>query len=80
LLQQAAAIAGQSVTDFVITIGAERARQLIEQHHVVTMNQAAFEKFCHLLDDPSPQPLSPELQEGFSRYAAAKQSDGTFRW
>lgn len=79
ILQQGAAIAGQSLTDFLVTTGAEKARQLVEQHRVITMSQAAFDELATALEQP-PRPIPPLAAEVLSDFAGTVREDGAFDW
>src|SRR5437763_15046065 len=79
ILQQGAAIAGQSLTDFLVTTSAEKARQLVEQHRVITMGQAAYDEFATALQQPA-RPITPLAAEVFNDFAGTVRADGTFDW
>ena len=79
ILQQGAAIAGQSLTDFLVTTGAERARQLVEQHRVITMSQTAFEEFAAALEQPA-RPITPLAAEVLDDFADTTRAGETFDW
>src|SRR5258708_15629896 len=79
ILQQGAAIAGQSLTDFLVTTSAEKARQLVEQHRVITMSQAAYDEFAAALQQPARQ-ITPLAAEVFKDFAGTVRADGTFDW
>jgi uncharacterized protein (DUF1778 family) len=80
ILQQGAAIAGQSLTDFMVATSAARARELMEQHRVITMSQTAFDEFVAALNDPEIRPAPPLAKQLIAEYAAGVQADGTLDW
>jgi uncharacterized protein (DUF1778 family) len=80
LLQQAAAIAGQSLTDFMVATTAEKARQLVEQHRVITLSQSAYDEFTAALNDPEIRPVSPFADKLIDDYAVAVRADGSLDW
>lgn len=79
-LQQAAAIAGQSLTDFMIATSAERARQLVEQHRLITMSQASYDEFVAALNNPEVSPATPLAARLIDEYATGVREDGTLDW
>ena len=79
ILQQGAAISGQSLTDFLVTTSAEKARQLVEQHRIITMSQAAYEEFTAALEQPA-RPITPLSVEVFDDFAGTVRADGSFDW
>jgi uncharacterized protein (DUF1778 family) len=79
ILQQGAAIAGQSLTDFLVTTSAEKARQLVAQNRVITMSQVAFDEFAAALDQPA-RPITPLAAEVFDDFLGTIRADGTFDW
>jgi len=79
ILQQGAAIAGQSLTDFLVTTAAEKARLLVEQHRVITMSQEAFDEFVTALQQPA-RPISPLAAEVMEDFAKTVRPDGMFDW
>ena len=79
ILQQGAAIAGQSLTDFLVTTSAEKARQLVEQHRVITVSQAAYEEFEAALAQPA-RAITPLAAEVLDDFADTVRADGTFDW
>src|SRR5579862_6657657 len=80
ILQQAAAIAGQSLTDFMVSTSAEKARQLVEQHRVITMGQSSYNEFVAALDDPEIRPAPPLAAKLIEEYAAGVREDGSLDW
>lgn len=80
MLQQGASIAGQSLTDFMVSCSAEKARELLEQKRVITMSQAAFDAFASALDDPDVRPATPLAAQAIEVYAAGVRENGTLDW
>jgi uncharacterized protein (DUF1778 family) len=80
ILQQAASIAGQSLTDFMVATSAEKARQIVEQHRVITMSQSAYDEFATALDDPEIRPAPPLAAKLIDEYNASVREDGTLDW
>jgi len=80
IIEQAAIIAGQTVTDFVIAISTEKARQVVEQHRVIRLSQAAFDEFSAVLDSPETLPITPLASQLIGEYARSTQKDGTLDW
>ena len=70
LLRSAAAVEGQSLSEFIVGCSTERARELLEQHRVITMSQAAFDAFVAALDEPEVRPATPLAAQAIKDYAA----------
>ncbi len=54
LIEQAAALTGQSLSDFAVSALLERAQQVIRQESVRVLSQRDAEKFLTLLDETEP--------------------------
>jgi uncharacterized protein (DUF1778 family) len=54
LIEQAAALTGQTLSDFAISTLAERARQVIQQESVRVLSRRDAERFLTLLDETEP--------------------------
>jgi len=67
LLDQAAAYAHMSVSEFVLKQAVERARLVVEAHQVMTLTQQEFAAFLEALDAPAQ--ASTALQRAFARHA-----------
>jgi len=80
IIEQAATIAGQTVTDFVVATSTEKARQVVEQHRVLTMSQTAFDELAAVLDGPATLPITPLASKLIGEYADSTQEDGTLDW
>ena len=61
VIREAAALAGQTVTAFLLSAAEERARALLDERRHLVMSDRAFERFVTELDEPG-QPV-PELFE-----------------
>jgi uncharacterized protein (DUF1778 family) len=64
VIREAAAIAGQTVTAFLISAAQERARELLDERRHIVMSESAFERLAAALDAPG-QPVT-ELVELFA--------------
>ena len=70
VLQQGAAIAGQSLSDFIVACSTERAREMLEHGRVITMSPTAFDGFVAALDDPEIRPATSPAAQAIQDYAA----------
>jgi uncharacterized protein (DUF1778 family) len=52
IIREAAAVAGQTVTAFLLSAAEERARSLLDERRHLVMSQAAFAQFAAALDAP----------------------------
>jgi len=69
LFEQAAGVAGRSVTDFVLTSAADEARRLILEHDVLQLTASDSAAFAAaILNSPPP---SPRLREAATHYVDA---------
>jgi len=59
LIRQAAGIAGETVTGFVLGTATERARKLVDAQRTATLANEAFDRFYAALDEPAT--VVPEL-------------------
>lgn len=64
VIREAAALAGQTVTAFLLSAAQDRARELLDERRHLVMSDRAFERFVAELDEPG-QPV-PELAELFA--------------
>lgn len=71
-IRQAAALAHETVTDFVVRSAVGRADRVLDEHRRLTMSPDAFDAFVAALDAP-PRPV-PELAELFSRPSRIPQT------
>lgn len=66
--QYAANLAGQSITDFVISALQEAATKVIREHEIINLSIADQKKFIHaLLDAPKPNDRLIEAKKQFSK-------------
>jgi uncharacterized protein (DUF1778 family) len=71
LIEQAAALSEQNVSDFATSTLLREARQIVEQHHMVRMAQDDFKAFAAWLDAPA-QPI-PAVTKLFQEQAERKR-------
>lgn len=64
VIREAAALAGQTVTAFLLTAAQDRARELLDERRHLVMGDRAFAGLVAALDDPG-QPV-PELVDLFA--------------
>jgi uncharacterized protein (DUF1778 family) len=71
LLEQAAALTGQSLTDFVVGSAQRAAEQTIREHEVMRLSEEDSRAFvAALLNPPDP---TPELRAAVERYRQSVQ-------
>jgi len=63
MIREAAALAGQTVTGFLLDAAEDRAREVIDERRDLVMSKATFARFADALDAPG-EPV-PELVELF---------------
>ena len=63
MIREAATLAGQTVTAFLLGAAQDRARELLDERRHIVLSAQAFERFAAELDEPG-QPV-PELAELF---------------
>ena len=63
VIREAAALAGQTVTAFLISAAQERARELLDERRHLVVSDRAFQRLVAELDEPG-RPV-PELVELF---------------
>lgn len=64
VIREAAALAGQTVTAFLLSAAHDRAHELLDERRHMVMSDRTFERFVAELDEPG-QP-APELAELFT--------------
>lgn len=64
LIREAASLAGETVTGFLLGAAQERARELLDERRHLVMSDQAFADFTAALDEPGV--AVPELQELFA--------------
>lgn len=65
LIEQAAAISCQNLSDFASSTLLREAREIVEQHRIIRMSQADYDAFVAFLDAPA-KPI-PAVQELFAK-------------
>ena len=69
LLEQAAAISGQSVTSFAISHLLEKAREIIDRHNRTVLTSLDQARFLEILtSDDEPAPALLKAAERITRY------------
>jgi uncharacterized protein (DUF1778 family) len=63
MIREAAALAGQTVTAFLLDAAQNRAREVLDERRDLVMSKAAFARFAEALNAPG-EPV-PELTELF---------------
>jgi uncharacterized protein (DUF1778 family) len=64
IIREAAALAGQTVTGFLLDAAQDRARQVLDERRDLVMSKATFARFAEALDAPG-EPV-PELVDLFA--------------
>lgn len=67
ILQQAAALSGATLNQFLVQAALEKAQRMIEQENIIRLTQQDSVWFCQLLDSPVP-PITPKLKRAIQRY------------
>lgn len=72
MLVRAASLAGMSVSSFLVSAAAQRARELLTEHEAIPLSGQDWEVFLTALDrEDAP---SPRLQEAAQRYLERHRS------
>ena len=66
LIEQAAALQGRTVTDFVLTSVQDAARKTIEAHRLLELSERDSRTFVEALTNP--KPVNARLRETVRRY------------
>lgn len=74
LLARAASLAGMSVSGFMVSVAAERAREILTDHESLTLSPRDWEVFLAALDRD--QPPDPQLKAAAQRYLHGRVSHG----
>jgi len=76
VIEQAAAISGQTVTDFAVSTLLREAREVIEHHHVTRLSDRDRDIFLALLDSDSEpnEALVRAAEEYKSRFSERNQA------
>jgi uncharacterized protein (DUF1778 family) len=71
VIREAADLAGETVTSFLLTAAEQRARELLDERRHLTMTNTAFRALTDALDEPG-QPV-PELVDLFDLVPLTQQ-------
>lgn len=63
-IREAAALAGETLSAFLLTAAEQRASELLEGRRHLVMSHHSFEQFCAVVEQPGA--AIPELQELFT--------------
>jgi uncharacterized protein (DUF1778 family) len=74
LLARAASYAGMSLSSFLVTMAADRARQIVAEHENLTLTPRDWAAFLTALDDAD-RPR-PRLEAAARRYRSRQRRDG----
>ena len=72
LLSRAASYSGMSLSSFLVSIAADRAKQVVAEHETLTSTPRDWEAFLTALDDDRPR---PELEAAVRRYRKRRELD-----
>lgn len=72
LIEQAAAVSGQSLTDFAIGTLTRRARKILREQQVLVLSDRDRDAFLSALDNPPPP--NQKLRQAAKYYAQARKS------
>jgi len=73
LLSRAASYCGMSVSSFLVSIAADRARQVVAEHEILTLTSRDWEAFLAALDDAD-RPR-PRLAAAARHYQSRRERD-----
>ena len=74
LLSRAASYCGMSLSSFLVSIAADRAKEVVAEHETLTLTPRDWEAFLAALDDAD-RPR-PRLAAAVSRYHSRRGRDG----
>ncbi|HXU31521.1 MAG TPA: DUF1778 domain-containing protein [Thermoanaerobaculia bacterium] len=72
LLSRAASYSGMSLSSFLVSIAADRAKEVVAEHETLTLSPRDWEAFLTALDDDRPR---PELEAAVRRYRKRRELD-----
>jgi uncharacterized protein (DUF1778 family) len=75
VIEQAAAVTGQTISDFAISTLVQAARQVVEQRDVTELTTRDRDRFLALLDDTNRNP-NKALKAAAARYRKRQRADG----
>lgn len=55
MIEEAAAMSNQTITQFMVNSASERAAEVIEQHRRLILNEGSWDRIMEVLDNP-PEP------------------------
>jgi len=73
LLSRAASYCGMSLSSFLVSIAADRAKEVVAEHETLTLTPRDWEAFLAALDEPD-RPR-PRLAAAARRYQKRRESD-----
>lgn len=68
LIVKASALAGVSVSTFMLNSALERAQQMLAQHEALTLSAQDWDKFVSVIDNPPPP--NPRLKTAMKKHLA----------
>jgi uncharacterized protein (DUF1778 family) len=74
LLSRAASYSGMSLSSFLVSIAADRAKEVVAEHETLTLTPRDWEAFLTALDDDRPR---PELEAAVRRYRKRRELDAS---
>jgi uncharacterized protein (DUF1778 family) len=74
--EEAAALLGQSITDFTESALADKAQAVLERHERITLSDRDFDRFVAAIEEPAPptQALKSAMADYHSRYRSSSES------
>jgi len=73
LLSRAASYRGMSLSSFLVSIAADRAKEVVAEHETLTLTPRDWEAFLAALDEPDRS--RPRLAAAARRYQKRRESD-----
>ena len=70
--EEAAALLGQSITDFTEEALADKAQAVLDRHARITLSDQNFAKFLGLIENPKPP--TPALVDAMAKYEERKRA------
>ncbi len=72
LLSRAASYSGMSLSSFLVSLAADRAKEVVAEHETLTLSPRDWQAFVTALDDDRPR---PELKAAVRRYHKRRALD-----
>jgi uncharacterized protein (DUF1778 family) len=72
LLSRAASYCGMTLSGFLVSIAADRAKEVVAEHETITLSPRDWEAFLSALDEERPR---PELEAAVRRYRERRRED-----